>query len=470
MRNDNLFPGNFPPQMTPPGNLPPDLTPPGNFPPGMGNLSGIPMPQIDNPATDAETDRLLIAANQAKSALSALSPEEKNSVLHSLADCLLEDAETILAANCLDVEAAEGDITPVMIDRLRLTQERIAAMADGIRAVAALPDPVGRILSSRTLPNGLTVEKTSVALGVIAIIYESRPNVTSDAASLTFKSGSVCVLRGGKESYRSNRAIVDSLHRGLQKHNLPEALISLVSSASRDSARRLMEAVGLVDLLIPRGGASLIRTCVERAKVPCIQTGTGICHIFVDATADVEKALSIIENAKTSRPSVCNAAEVCLVHKDIAPILLPRIWELLVVKRHKAGLTPVELRLDPRAGEIIRGIPADWFDFDTEFLDYILAIAVVDSTEDAVAHINRHSTGHSEAILTENQASMDYFTRNVDSAAVYVNASTRFTDGGEFGLGCEMGISTQKLHARGPMGLEELTSYKYIIRGSGQIR
>ena len=355
--------------------------------------------------------------------------------------------------------------------RLRLTVGRIADMAAGIRAVAQLKDPVGRHLGCHTLPNGLVVSKVSVPLGVIAIIYESRPNVTSDAASLTFQAGSVCVLRGGKESIHSNTAIVRALHKALEQNHLPKALVSLVTDTTRASANELMQAVGYVDLLIPRGGASLIQTCVDQAKVPCIQTGTGICHLYIDGDADLSKALTIVDNAKTSRPSVCNAAEVCLVHRDIAPTFLPLLWEQLVERRRQSGQPPVELRLDPEALAILPdGTPAGPKDFDTEFLDYILAVHIVDSVDEAIAHIAQHSTGHSEAILTQTQADADRFTAAVDSAAVYVNCSTRFTDGGEFGLGCEMGISTQKLHARGPMGLEELTSYKYIITGDGQIR
>ncbi len=324
--------------------------------------------------------------------------------------------------------------------------------------------------SFQCLPNGLEVQKLSVPLGVIAIIYESRPNVTSDAASLALQAGSVCVLRGGKESIRSNRAIVAALHRGLERCQLPTALVSLVTDTSRDSATELMEAVGYIDLLIPRGGASLIETCVQRSKVPCIQTGTGICHIFVDESADLDKALDIVDNAKTSRPSVCNAAEVCLVNAAIAPDFLPRLRDRLVDQRTAQGLPPVELRLDAAAQAIIPGTPASEADFHREFLDYILAVKLVPDVEAAVEHINGHSTGHSEAILTEDLSRAYYFSHAVDSAAVYINASTRFTDGGEFGLGCEMGISTQKLHARGPMGLEELTSYKYVILGDGQTR
>jgi len=416
------------------------------------------------------TIAILQAAQAAKGALFALSTQEKNQVLCTMADCLLSHTEDILEQNRQDVEAARAHISPVMIDRLQLTEGRIADMAAGMRAVASLSDPVGEVLSTHSLPNGLVVEKTSVPLGLIAIIYESRPNVTSDAASLAFKSGSVCVLRGGKESFRSNCAIVDALQEGLALHGLPRELISLVQDTTRDSAKTLMTAVGLVDLLIPRGGASLIQTCVEEAKVPCIETGTGICHIYVDDTADLDKALAIIDNAKTSRPSVCNAMEVLLVHEAIAPQLLPQIQELLVTRRKAAGLTPVELRLDARAQALISGTPAGAADFDTEFLDYVLAVGVVPHVQAAIAHINAHSTGHSEAIVTETSAHANLFARLVDSAAVYLNASTRFTDGGEFGLGCEMGISTQKLHARGPMGLRELTSYKYVVRGNGQIR
>ena len=416
------------------------------------------------------TIAILQAAQAAKGALFALSTQEKNRVLCTMADCLLSHTEDILEQNRQDVEAARAHISPVMIDRLQLTEGRIADMAAGMRAVASLSDPVGEVLSTHSLPNGLVVEKTSVPLGLIAIIYESRPNVTSDAASLAFKSGSVCVLRGGKESFRSNCAIVDALQEGLALHGLPRELISLVQDTTRDSAKTLMTAVGLVDLLIPRGGASLIQTCVEEAKVPCIETGTGICHIYVDDTADLDKALAIIDNAKTSRPSVCNAMEVLLVHEAIAPQLLPQLQELLVTRRKAAGLTPVELRLDACAQALISGTPAGAADFDTEFLDYVLAVGVVPHVQAAIAHINAHSTGHSEAIVTETSAHSDLFARLVDSSAVYLNASTRFTDGGEFGLGCEMGISTQKLHARGPMGLRELTSYKYVVRGNGQIR
>ena len=416
------------------------------------------------------TKALLEAANEAKSALAALTSEEKQAVLLTMATCLEEHTPAILSANALDLDAAQGVISPVMLDRLRLTEARIADMARGVRAVAQLPDPVGRTLASHTLENGLRVTRVSVPLGVIAIIYESRPNVTSDAASLTFRAGSVCVLRGGKECIHSNTAIVAALHEALVRHDLPPALVSLITDTSRESANELMQAVGYVDLLIPRGGAGLIRSVVDNAKVPCIQTGTGICHIYVDDAADIPKALAIVDNAKTSRPSVCNAAEVCLVHEAIAADFLPQLHQRLVETRKAQGLPPVELRLDAKALTYIPGTPAGAQDFDTEFLDYILAVRVVKDVAEAIAHINRHSSGHSEAIVTEDPTHAATFTRLIDSAAVYVNASTRFTDGGQFGLGCEMGISTQKLHARGPMGLEELTSYQYVVWGEGQVR
>lgn len=409
------------------------------------------------------TQELLQGAKAAKSAAAALSTQEKNRLLLAMADSLVQHQADILAANDQDVEAARATIAPVMIDRLRLTGDRVAAMAQGLRAVAGLPDPVGDVLSEITRPNGLVIRKVRVPMGVIAIIYESRPNVTADAAALALKSGNVCVLRGGKEAIHSNTAIVAALRAALRENGAPETLVNLVEDTTRASATQLMEARGLVDLLIPRGGAGLIRACVENAKVPCIETGTGICHVYVDRAADLDKAVAIVYNAKTSRPSVCNAEEVCLVHRDVAPVFLPRLKQALDEKR-------VELRLCPEAAAIIPGTPAGERDFDTEFLDYILAVKVVGSVEEAVAHIAAHSTGHSEAIVTQDRAAADAFCAGVDSAAVYVNASTRFTDGGEFGLGCEMGISTQKLGARGPMGLCELTSYKYIIEGDGQVR
>lgn len=416
------------------------------------------------------TQEQLSLAVLAKARMMAATEAVRNAALLAMADALENRMEAILSANAMDVEAAKGSISEVMIDRLSLSPARIHAMADAVRQVAALPEPLGRILEENKRADGLLIRKVSVPIGVLAMIYESRPNVTSDAAALSVKTGNVCVLRGGKEAIRTNRAIAEALREGLLSVGLPEDAVTLISDTSRDSANALMTAVGKVDLLIPRGGAGLIRACVENAKVPCIETGTGICHIYIDKDADAARALAILENAKTSRPSVCNAAEVCLVHKDRAAEILPMIRERLVTARAAAGKAPVELRLDERAQRIIRGTPASERDFDTEFLDYILAVGVVDSVEEAIAHIAKHSTGHSEAIVTENADAASAFTLAVDSAAVYVNASTRFTDGGEFGLGCEMGISTQKMHARGPMGLHELTSYKYIITGEGHIR
>ncbi len=409
---------------------------------------------------------------ETRAALEALTRgrDKKDAALEAIAARLLSETENIMAANREDVEAARERYGEVMLDRLTLTPARIAAMAQGVRDVAALPDPVGRVLRRTERPNGLVIEKTAVPLGVVAIIYESRPNVTSDAAVLALKSGNAVVLRGGREAFRSNAAVVRAIRLGLEDAGLPAALVGFVEDTDHESANVLMEAVGLVDLLIPRGGAGLIRRCVEHAKVPCIQTGTGICHVFVDESADLDRALEIIENAKCSRPSVCNAEEVLLVHKAVAKDFLPRLRQRLTADRAEKGLPAVELRLDAAAAAIIPGTPAGEADFDTEFLDYILAVAVVDDTDAAIAHIARHSTGHSDAILTENAGNAEKFTTLVDSAAVYVNASTRFTDGGEFGLGCEMGISTQKLHARGPMGLEELTAYKYVVRGTGQVR
>ena len=416
------------------------------------------------------THEILLAAQAAKLPLALADTDTKNAALEAMAVALVENSDAILAANKQDLAAARGRISDVMLDRLALTPARLAAMAKGMREVAALPDPVGAVLRKIVRPNGLLIEKTSVPMGVIAIIYESRPNVTSDAAALALKAGSACVLRCGRDAWASCHAIVNALRCGLARAGLPESAVSLIEDTTHASANELMTANGLVDLLIPRGGAGLIRACVENATVPCIQTGTGICHVYVDKAADLNMAVDIIENAKTSRPSVCNAEEVCLVHKDVAAGFLPLLKARLVDARAAAGLVPVDLRLDERAAAIIPGTPAGPADFDTEFLDYILAVKVVDSVDEAIAHIAQHSTGHSEAILTQTQADADRFTAAVDSAAVYVNCSTRFTDGGEFGLGCEMGISTQKLHARGPMGLEELCSYKYVIHGDGQIR
>ncbi len=413
------------------------------------------------------TTQEILTRAKAAAAAPWLESAQKNEALLRMADALEQNQEEILSANRQDVEAARGTVSDVMLDRLALSAERIAGMAKGLREVAALPDPVGEVLSEIHRENGLLIRKVAVPMGVVAIIYESRPNVTSDAAALALKSGNVCILRSGKEALRSARAIVKALQQGLGACGLDPALIQILEDPSRESARQLMQAEGYVDLLIPRGGAGLIRTCMEQASVPCIQTGTGICHVYVDASADFEMALNIIENAKTSRPSVCNAEEVLLVHEAAAERFLPLLQQRLC---GKAAPHPVELRCDKRAAAIL-GLPeAGPTDFDTEFLDYILAVAVVPDTNGAIAHIAAHSTHHSEAIITEDAESALRFTRGVDSAAVYVNASTRFTDGGEFGLGCEMGISTQKLHARGPMGLRELTTYKYIITGNGQIR
>ena len=413
------------------------------------------------------TTQEILTRAKAAAAAPWLESAQKNEALLRMADELEQNQEEILSANRQDVEAARGTVSDVMLDRLALSAERIAGMAKGLREVAALPDPVGEVLSEIRRENGLLIRKVAVPMGVVAIIYESRPNVTSDAAALALKSGNVCILRSGKEALCSAKAIVKALQQGLGACGLDPALIQILEDPSRESARQLMQAEGYVDLLIPRGGAGLIRTCMEQASVPCIQTGTGICHVYVDASADLEMALNIIENAKTSRPSVCNAEEVLLVHEAAAERFLPLLQQRLC---GKAAPHPVELRCDRRAAAIL-GLPeAGPTDFDTEFLDYILAVAVVADTNAAIAHIAAHSTHHSEAIITEDAESALRFTRGVDSAAVYVNASTRFTDGGEFGLGCEMGISTQKLHARGPMGLRELTTYKYIITGNGQIR
>ena len=413
------------------------------------------------------TQELLQRARAAKWDIAAADTAAKNRALLAMAKALEEHSGDILAANRLDLEAARGTISEVMLDRLALSPDRISGMAAGLREVAELPDPVGAVLSRVERPNGLVIEKTAVPMGVIAIIYESRPNVTSDAAALALKAGSACVLRGGKEAHRSAAAITDALREGLAAAGLSPDVLQLVEDTSRTSANELMAARGLVDLLIPRGGAGLIRACVDNAAVPVLETGTGICHVYVDAYADLDMALDIVENAKCSRPSVCNAAEVCLVHREVAREFLPKLKDRL---EHNRFGHPVQLRLDPEAAKIIDGTPAGPADFDTEFLDYILAVKVVDSLEEAVGHIAAHSTGHSEAIVTGDERAAHAFLTRVDSAAVYWNASTRFTDGGEFGLGCEMGISTQKLHARGPLGLGELCSFKFVIKGQGQTR
>ena len=407
-------------------------------------------------------NEMLKAAKAAKFEIAKLTTQQKNAALCAMADALVANEAAILEANAKDMAAAKGTVSDVMLDRLQLTSARIAGMAQGIREVAALPDPVGHLLEEHTRADGLKIRRVSVPMGVIGIIYESRPNVTSDAAALALKAGSVCILRGGKEAFRSANAIVEALRSGLKSLGITENAVNLVQDTSRASATALMTANGYIDLLIPRGGAGLINACVQNATVPCIATGTGICHVYVEKTADQDMALNIIENAKTSRPSVCNAEEVLLVDKAIAGEFLPKLHGRIGGK--------VELRLDAMAQTIIPGKVAGEQDFDTEFLDYILAVKCVENVEEAVAHIAAHSTGHSEAIVSRDDAAIAAFTTGVDSAAVYVNASTRFTDGGEFGLGCEMGISTQKLHARGPMGLRELTTYKYIINGDGHIR
>ena len=412
------------------------------------------------------TQEQLALAKSAKKSINTASTALKNQALEAMASQLLKATEAILAANQIDMEAARGKISEVMLDRLFLDQERIAGMAQGIRALIDLPDPIGEVLDTEVLENGLEIQKVRVAMGVIGIIYESRPNVTSDAAALAIKSGNAVVLRTGKDAFHSAQAIVASLKSGLEEAGLNPDLLQLIQDTSRASSLAMMKAKGYLDLLIPRGGAGLIQAVVENAIVPVIETGTGIVHVYVDKEADFQKALAIVENAKTSRPSVCNAMEVLLVDQAIASDFLPLVKERLVDERERS----VELRLDEDAQAIISGTAAQEQDFDTEFLDYILAVKVVDGVEEAVGHIEAHSTHHSDAIVTENPETVAYFTKQVDSAAVYVNASTRFTDGGQFGLGCEMGISTQKLHARGPMGLREMTSYKYIVSGNGQVR
>ncbi|HEM5323219.1 TPA: glutamate-5-semialdehyde dehydrogenase [Streptococcus suis] len=398
-----------------------------------------------------------------KASINLATTEQKNQALSAMADQLVAQTEAILAGNAIDMENAQGKISQVMQDRLLLTEERIEAMADGIRALIGLPDPVGLVLEESTRADGLHIRKKSIPFGLVGMIYESRPNVTSDAAALAIKSGNAVILRGGKEAFHSAQAIVTALKAGLEQAGLSPKVIELVQDTSRASATELMTAKGKIDLLVPRGGAGLIQAVVENATVPVIETGTGICHVYVDKDADLDKALQIVVNAKTSRPSVCNAAEVLLVHEEIASQFLPCLEEALSGQ--------VELCADSQAQALLnQARPAGEQDFDTEFLDYVLAVKVVSSVEEAISHIAQHSTGHSDAIVTENSQTAERFTLYVDSAAVYVNASTRFTDGGEFGLGCELGISTQKMHARGPMGLREMTTYKYIITGDGHIR
>lgn len=416
------------------------------------------------------TYELIARTAETKYALASATTEQKNQALQNMADAIVSSTEEILACNAQDLEASRDKYTDVMIDRLMLDAERIEGMADGIRQVVDLPDPAGQIMRTVTRPNGLVIEKVSAPMGVIAIIYESRPNVTSDAAALALKAGSACILRSGKEAWKTSNAIVQAMKKGLVKAGLSEDSINLIQDTSRESGRVLMTADGLVDLLIPRGGKGLKKAIAEQATVPCIQTGDGVCHVYVDASADQEMALNIIENAKTSRPSVCNAEEQLLVHRDIAGEFLPKLAQRLRDNREAQGQVPVELRIDQKAAQFIDGVPAKEEDFDSEFLDYILGVRVVDSVEEAIRNISEHTTHHSECIVSQDPKAIDLFTLKVDAAAVYVNASTRFTDGGEFGLGCEMGISTQKLHARGPMGLEELCTYKYVIRGNGQVR
>lgn len=413
------------------------------------------------------TKEILLSAKKVYSELIGVCEEEKNFLLETMADYILKNADKILAANRKDMAAARGRIPDVMLDRLELDAKRISAMASGIREVAKLKSNVETVIAENSRPDGLYIRKVRIPLGVIAIIYESRPNVTADAAALCVKSGNVCVLRCGKDAFNSAYAIVEAMREALSVCGYPKDLINLVEDTTRQSANELMTAVGLVDLLIPRGGKGLIKACTENAKVPCIETGTGICHIYVDKYANLEMAVNIVENAKASRPSVCNAAEVCLVHRDIAKEFLPKLYSRFTseYKYHK-----VKIKGDGEVCKIINAEPATDTDFDTEFLDYILAVKIVDDVKEAVSHIAAHSTHHSDCIITEDQQNADYFSLYTDSAAVYVNASTRFTDGGEFGLGCEMGISTQKLHARGPMGLEELTTYKYVVTGEGHIR
>jgi len=416
-----------------------------------------------------------IMGMNAKKAARVLAKAEtglKNRALEAMAQALLDGAAQIIEANDIDIAQGQANGMSVSLqDRLRLTEARIAGMADGIRQVASLDDPVGKVLSTHIREDGLEINKVSSAIGVVAIIYESRPNVTSDAAALALKSGNACVLRCGKEAHKSALAITEAIGDGLENAGFPRDCVKLVEDTTRESARELMCANGYVDLLIPRGGPGLIRACIENATVPCIETGTGICHIYVDKTADLDMALKIVNNAKTSRPSVCNAAEVCLIHRDIVKEFVAMLEAELVENRKKSGVAPVVFKMDDDSIIFSKyGVAAEENDFDTEFLDYKMAIKTVESVSDAVSHISVHSTGHSESIISNDSQSIDYFTKNVDSAAVYVNASTRFTDGGEFGLGCEMGISTQKLHARGPMGLGELTTYKYIIKGNGNIR
>lgn len=395
----------------------------------------------------------------------AVAGSQKDKALEAIADALIAHTQEILAANGEDLDAARANgMSQSLLDRLALNEKRIQRMAQGVRQVAAQPDPVGQVLEGSLRPNGLRIEKVSVPLGVVGMIYEARPNVTADAAALCLKAGNAVILRGGKEAFRSNRAIAQVMRQAVESAGLPADSIQLVEDTSRASSVEMMGLTGYLDVLIPRGGAGLIRTVVENSRVPVIETGVGNCHVYVDDAADTDMAVNIIFNAKTSRPSVCNAIETVLVHKDAAQRVLPAVKAKLDEKQ-------VEIRGCERTCQILSGCtPATEEDWSTEYLDYILAVKIVDSLDQAMDHIARYSSGHSECIVTENYAHAERFLNEVDSAAVYVNASTRFTDGGEFGLGAEVGISTQKLHARGPMGVRQLTSQKFIIRGSGQIR
>lgn len=414
------------------------------------------------------TDHLHQLAGRAKEAarqLALYDTEQKNRALLAIAQALEDNIPAILAANARDVESAqENGVRPTMIDRLRLEEGRVRSMAEGARQVAQLPDPTGNVLETIHRPNGMVIEKVSVPMGVIGIIYEARPNVTVDSAVLCFKAGSAAFLRGGKEAFFSNTQLAKVMRSALEQEGLCPDCVILLDDTSRETAQQMMGLRGYIDVLIPRGGAGLIRSVVENAKVPVIETGTGNCHIYVDKDADLDMAVEILYNAKCSRPSVCNAAESLLVHQDIAAEFLPRA-------KQKLDECKVEWRGSPRTVAILPGIaPATLEDYAAEYNDYILSCKVIDGLDEAIAHIRRYSTGHSECIVTRNEEAARRFARSVDSAAVYINASTRFTDGSEFGMGAEIGISTQKLHARGPMGLRELTSYKYVILGSGQVR